>query len=157
MIYVFDTNVFSQFYRSYYPDIFPSLHQKFDQLVANGQITSTREVMRELQDGAVAEAREWADRNCNLFPMPSAAEAQFVRRILREFQNNIGRKQILKGGRNADPFVIARAKILNATVVTLERKSKQDTKSAKIPNICQHFEIPCASLEEFMELENWTF
>jgi hypothetical protein len=27
----------------------------------------------------------------------------------------------------------------------------------KNPNICQHFRIPCMSLEEFMEGEGWVF
>jgi len=29
--------------------------------------------------------------------------------------------------------------------------------SAKIPNVCDHFDIPYLNLEEFMEKENWTF
>lgn len=157
MIYIFDTNVFWQFFRGYYPDIFPSLWERFDQLVADGRITSTREVKRELQDGPVARAREWADKNSALFPAPTAVEAQFVRKILEAFQHNIGHRQILKGGKNADPFVIARAQMLNANVVTLERESEQDTKSAKIPNICKHFKIPCISPEVFMQRENWSF
>ena len=157
MIYVFDTSAFSRLFRNYYPDIFSSLWRLFDQLVDNGRITSTREVKRELQDGPVTEAREWANKNSALFPMPTVDEAQFVRKILEDFQRNIGHKKLLKGGKNADPFVIARAKILSATVVTLESESEQNTKSAKIPNICKHFKIPCISLEEFMKRENWSF
>jgi hypothetical protein len=29
--------------------------------------------------------------------------------------------------------------------------------AAKIPNICQHFTVPCMTLEEFMEAEGWRF
>jgi hypothetical protein len=29
--------------------------------------------------------------------------------------------------------------------------------AAKIPNICQHFNVKCLSLEQFMEKEGWTF
>lgn len=29
--------------------------------------------------------------------------------------------------------------------------------AAKIPNICDHFKIPCMTLEQFMEAEGWVF
>jgi hypothetical protein len=29
--------------------------------------------------------------------------------------------------------------------------------AAKIPNICDHFSVPCFDLEEFMEAEGWEF
>lgn len=29
--------------------------------------------------------------------------------------------------------------------------------AAKIPNICQHFKVPCVDLEDFMEQEDWVF
>lgn len=156
MIYVFDTNAFSQLFRSYYPDIFSSLWKQFDQLVINDQITSTREVRRELEGRGNKTLQNWLKTAKELFPAPTANEAQFVTAIyaMTHFQQNIERKKLLKGGNAADPFVIARAKILSATVVTLEHERPN---SAKIPNICKHFSIPCVSLERFMKLENWSF
>ena len=150
--YVFDTNVFILFFSSYYPDSFPTLWKQFDQLVANDQITSTREL--EVQGNETLQ--NWLKTAKELFPAPTANEAQFVTAIyaMTHFQQNIERKKLLKGGNAADPFVIARAKILSATVVTLEREGPN---SAKIPNICKHFSIPCVSLERFMKLENWSF
>ena len=70
------------------------------------------------------------------------------------FQSNMERQKLLRGGRNADPFLIARAAITESTVLTME---KLKPNSAKIPNICHHFSIPCLNLEEFMEEEGWTF
>ena len=154
--YVFDTNVFILFFSSYYPDSFPTLWKQFDQLVAKGQITSTREVRRELEGRGNKTLQNWLKTAKELFPAPTANEAQFVTAIyaMTHFQQNIERKKLLKGGNAADPFVIARAKILSATVVTLERERPN---SVKIPNICKHFSIPCVSLERFMKLENWSF
>lgn len=156
MIYVFDTNVFSQLFRSYYPDIFSSLWRLFNQLVVDERITSTREARRELEDYGDQELQSWLKTIKELFPTPTAAEAQFVAEIftVAHFQQNIEEKKLLKGGKNADPFVIARAKVLGATVVTLERERPN---SAKIPNICKHFGVACVSLEEFMRRENWSF
>lgn len=70
------------------------------------------------------------------------------------FLQIIERKKLLKGGLNADPFIIARAHVIGAAVVTLEGEPPN---GAKIPNICRHFGIPCMSLEGFMEAEDWTF
>jgi hypothetical protein len=70
------------------------------------------------------------------------------------FQQNLEQQKLLKGGLNADPFVIARAAVEQRTVVTMEKLKPH---AAKIPNICQHFGVACMTLEEFMEAENWQF
>ncbi len=57
MTYVFDTNAFSQLFHSYYPGRFPTLWANFDQLIEDGEITSTREVGREIEDDRVAALR----------------------------------------------------------------------------------------------------
>ena len=54
----------------------------------------------------------------------------------------------------ADPFVAAKAKALNGTVVTNERLRDN---AAGLPNVCEKFEIPCIDLEEFMKREDWIF
>lgn len=156
MSYVFDTNAFSQLFHSYYRNRFPTLWEQFDELVENGEITSTREVAREIEGDRVVALREWATGQRDLFPTPNAAEAAFVGQIFAvpHFLQIIERKKLLKGGLNADPFIIARAHVTGGTVVTLEGEPPN---GAKIPNICRHFGIPCVSLEGFMEEEDWTF
>lgn len=156
MSYVFDTNAFSQLFHSYYRSRFPTLWVQFDELIDSGEITSTREVAREIEGDRVAALREWAANQHKLFPTPSAEEARFVGQIFAvpHFRQIIERNKLLKGGLNADPFVIARAHAIGGTVVTLEGEPPN---GAKIPNICRHFRIPCVSLEGFMERENWTF
>ena len=156
MIYVFDTNAFSQLFHSYYRDRFPTLWAQFDQLIYKQVITSTREVFREIKDDRVESLREWAKGKKELFPTPTVTEAQFVVEIFAvpHFQQAIEKKKLMKGGKNADPFIIARAHALTATVVTMESKPRN---GVKIPNICEHFNIDCISLEGFMERENWLF
>jgi Domain of unknown function (DUF4411) len=70
------------------------------------------------------------------------------------FQQNIEQQKLLRGGKNADPFVIAKAAVECRTVVTMEQLKPN---AAKIPNICRHFNVSCFTLEEFMEAENWQF
>lgn len=156
MTYVLDTNAFSQLFHSYYRARFPTLWQHFDELIENGSITSTREVYREIEDDRVESLRDWANENRSIFPTPTAAETGFIVQIfsVRHFQQVIEQKKLYKGGKNADPFIVARAASLDGTVVTMEGEPKN---GAKIPNICRHFEIPCLSLEGFMEQEDWRF
>lgn len=155
-MYVFDTSPFSALFKSYYPKRFPTLWTNFDELVAKGEIVSTREVVREIDDGPLQSLREWAAKNQHLFPTPSADEALAVAELFKvgHFQQNIEQQKLLKGGRNADPFVIARAMVEKGSVVTMELLKPN---SAKIPNICQHFGVGCMTLEEFMEQEGWQF
>ena len=156
MSYVFDTNAFSQLFHSYYRNCFPTLWEQFNELIEKDEITSTREVAREIKDDRVVALREWAKNHPDLFPTPNAVEAGFVGKIFAvpHFLQIIEKKKLFKGGLNADPFLIARAQAIGGTVVTLEGKPPN---GAKIPNICQHFDIQCVSLEGFMEAENWTF
>jgi Domain of unknown function (DUF4411) len=156
MSYAFDTSGLSALFRNYYRSVFRTLWTGFDQLVANGKIISTREVLREIEDSSLDNLREWAAANKDIFVTPTPEEAAFVARIyqVRHFQQNIEMRKLLSGGNLADPFIIARAAIAQASVVTTEKIKPH---AAKIPNICEHFQIPCLSLEEFMQKEGWTF
>jgi hypothetical protein len=155
-MYVFDNSPLSVLFRNYYRGRFPTLWDRFDGLIADSQIVSTREVSREAEDSAIESLRNWAAQQQTVFHMPTAAEGAFVADIyaVPHFQQNIEQKKLLKGGRNADPFVIAKAAIDGGVVVTMEQFKEN---GAKIPNICRHFGIDCLSLEEFMEREGWQF
>jgi hypothetical protein len=155
-MYVFDNSPLSVLFKNYYRSRFPTLWKSFDALVGAGGIVSTREVVREIEDSSIAELRDWAKNNPAIFTIPNAAEGAFVAKIydVAHFQQNIEQQKLLKGGRNADPFVIAKAATDGKTVVTMELLKAN---AAKIPNICKHFGIPCLTLEQFMEAEGWQF
>jgi hypothetical protein len=156
MSYVFDTSPLSTLFKNFYRNTFRSLWENFDELVAAGHIVSTREVRREIEDGPTEAVRIWAEENPDLFATPTAAEGAFVARIygVPHFQQNIEQRKLLTGGKNADPFVIAKAFVEGRAVVTMELLKPN---SAKIPNICEHFGIRCLTLAEFMEQEGWQF
>lgn len=155
-IYVFDNSPFSTLFRNFYRKRFPSLWARFDEMVEDGRIISTREVLRELEDNAPTGCLEWASTQKNVFTTPTAKEGAFVGRIysVPHFQQNIERKKLYKGGKNADPFVIAKAAVNSCVVVTMESGPEN---AAKIPNICAHFSVGCINLEGFMEAEGWSF
>jgi hypothetical protein len=156
MSYVFDTSPLSVLFKNFSRRTFRSLWEHFDELVDAGKIVSTREARREIEDGAPDNLVEWAKQHNGLFSTPTAQEGAFVAKIysVTHFQQNIEQRKLLKGGKNADPFIIARAAVGGGIVVTMEQLKP---KAAKIPNICQHFGIQCLTLDEFMEAEGWEF
>jgi hypothetical protein len=156
LTYVFDNSPLSSLFKNFYRGRFPSLWERFDQLVADGRLTSTREVKREIDASSIASMREWADANPAIFATPTGAEAAAVAQIYQvpHFQQNIEKQKLLKGGLLADPFVIAKAMSAKSTVVTMELFKAN---AAKIPNICERFAVACMTLEQFMEAERWQF
>lgn len=165
MIYVFDTSSIRSL-QHFYPSVFRSIWDGIDSLAKQGELLSSREVLNELERQNIStEVQQWVKDNKALFATPSAAELQFVATIFRvkHFQTLIGEQQRLKGMPVADPFVIACAKIKEGTVVTEEGWEHKAGKlvlkpnAARIPNVCNHFKIPCINLEAFMEQQKWKF
>lgn len=156
MQYVFDTGPLIDIFNHYYPARFPSLWEKFDQLIAEQRLVSVREVYNEISDREDSLAKWAKEQKDRLFLPPSVEEFQFVADIfkIQHFQAMIRKKERLQGKPVADPFVIARAKIYNGQVVTTERYKEN---AAQVPNVCKHFSIPCVNLEDFMQQESWTF
>ena len=156
MKYVFDSGPLIDLFRYYYLSRFPSLWKKFHVLVSKGKLISVREVFNEISSGEDALATWAKEQKDGLFSPSTAKEFQFVSKIFKtqHFQTMIRKREMLQGKPVADPFVIARAKILDCQVVTTEIFKDN---SANIPNVCKHFSIPCVDLEGFMQQEGWTF
>ncbi len=155
MIYVFDSSSLIHLFRYYYLERFPTLWENFDNLATNGSIISVREVQKEIE-GQEDRLSEWSKNRPDFFSFPTSDEFDFVSKIfeVKHFQSLIRKKEQYQGKPVADPFVIAKAKLIEGCVVTQE-SSKPN--AAKIPNVCDHFDISCVSVEKFMENENWTF
>lgn len=155
MIYIFDSDVLITLFRNFYRSRFPSLWQKFDACVIDGRIISVREVMNEIESRD-DQLSKWAKQNREIFTQPSSEELAFIAEIFKvpHFQMLVRTEERLKGKPVADPFVIAKAKIIQGCVVSNEKRTPN---AAKIPNVCDHFGVDHINLEEFMERENWTF
>ncbi|MDR1509021.1 MAG: DUF4411 family protein [Synergistaceae bacterium] len=158
MNYVFDTNSFSEL-KHFYPDVFKSVWTGLDKIVDAGKLISTREVWKELERGDPDQhLNEWLKRKGigKIFTTPTPEEMLFVQTIFSvpHFHSLLGKTQILNGVPVADPFVISCAKIRQGVVVTEERYKPN---AAKIPNVCEHFNIPCINLEQFMQEQAWNF
>lgn len=158
MMYVFDTNVFRHVFASYYREIFPSFWKEFEPLISGGIVTSTSIVLNELQHQKVEQdGLIWLQQQEKLFLAPSERESKFLRQIyaVPHFrQQNVAVRELYAGGNHADAYIIARAAIMNSTVVTQEKYAEH---AAKIPNICEHFGISCINLQQLMHRQNWKF
>lgn len=155
MTYVFDSGPLITIFNHYYLENFPSFWNNFDKYVQNNRIMSVRAVREELRVRGDALSAFVNDKN-HIFYTPTDAETSFVATIFKNkhFTGLINQKERLLGKEVADPYVIAKAKIIGGCVVTQELYKPN---AAKIPNVCQHFEILCVSLEEFMKQEGWVF
>lgn len=157
MIYIFDTNSLSIALKHYYPDHFPSFWDKFAEAIAGESLVSVREGRFELLEKFdVEEIKILEKYNGSFFSKPTGEELSFITQIysISHFQQNLEKKKLLQGGYFADPFIIAKANVVEGIVVT-EEKFKEH--AAKIPNICKHFGIGCLNLEGFLLKENWKF
>lgn len=154
-MYVFDSGPLINLFNHYYPERFPTLWEKFDSLVQAGRLTSVREVSNEI-GGRDDRLGDWAKKNKIIFPTPDIEELTIVAGIFEKphFQAMIRKKERLEGKPVADPFVAAKAKQMNAYVVSTE---KYTDNAAKLPNLCQSLGVAHITLEEFMTLEGWTF
>jgi hypothetical protein len=156
MIYVFDTNSF-QALKDYYPARFLTFWNKFNEAVDNGTVVSVREVDKELSNRNVPEwLLEWAKENRRIFLKADAAEAEFIQRIFQvpHFLSLIGERERMQARAIADPFIIACAAVRGGCVVTQE---KAKPNAAKIPNVCDYFEVECTDLEGFLTRMDWIF
>jgi len=150
-------NSLSNILNHYYRDQFPSFWEKFDGMIQNGNVISVREAKFELKGKFDDNTIEILKRhNANFFEDPIIEELAFVTEIysIPHFQQNLDKKKLLQGGYFADPFIIAKAKLKEAVVVTEESRPKN---GARIPNICDYFGIKRENLQGFLIQENWRF
>lgn len=57
----------------------------------------------------------------------------------------------------ADPYIVATAKALNATVVTQENLLGHKNSRMNIPDACQKLDIGCINLLGLLRQLEWTF
>ncbi len=158
MKYVFDTSSLKILFNNFYPDNFPTLWNRFNKFVSQKRYFSVKEVRREFDYFYGMEYLIiWSKKHSYFFLKPDEYEDNFMSHIFTKkphFRGLVKNKNILSGKPVADPFVIAKAKALKGCVVT-EEKYKEN--SAKIPNVCEYFNISCTNLKGFMKKEKWKF
>lgn len=113
--YSIDTSIFiNAWNRDYPPDVIPALWDSFVDLISEGRMHASEEVLAELQRKD-DDVHEWCKKQRRLWTPLDNATIQEAQRILAEFPDFV---KIGNGRNQADPFVIALAKVKGYTVVT---------------------------------------
>jgi len=147
MMYLLDANVFIQAKNFYYGfDICPGFWDWMDAAAAPGrEVRSISRVYDELAAGNDTLA-DWVKprKGDGRFLTVTDNETQSVFVKVATYVQTAGYTQSAKdlflGG--ADPWLVAKAATLGATVVTLEKSEPNAKKRVPLPNICAVFGVP---------------
>lgn len=152
-VYCIDTSsILEARIRSYPPDVFATLWEKIEGLIAVGRLLASEEVLHELGRQS-DDTYRWAKDQAGLFVPLDRGQTDEVSRIEGAFPHLVHR---IKNRSAADPFVIALAKLRGYTIITEENKSTSPQKP-KIPDVCTSYGIKCIKFLEVIRHEKWTF
>jgi len=151
--YSVDTSAILDGWRRHYPlDVFPGVWQRLDELIDDGSLRATEEVLVELERKD-DEVHAWALKRHHLFVPIDDRIQDVVAAILA------GHERLLdtRSGRSAaDPFVIALAEIEGSVVVTGERATNSLDRP-NIPDVCNARGLRAISLLQLLREERWRF
>jgi len=146
-LYCLDANVLIQPWNNYYsPSLCPNFLDILSELVDGNVIFCTSEVQREIlkEDDALSE---WIKAHPSFVHEINEDVQIKLREVLSQFPYLVNATKDRSMG---DPWVIAHAWSLNATVVTSEIKSNS-VKRVKIPDVCEHFNVRYIDVFKFLE------
>jgi len=145
MMYLLDSNTYIQAKNQYYGmDFCPAYWGWLDQQFQSGQLASIQMVAQELKSGNDDLAKWVKDRPEHFLPQDDeVTQVNFT-----EIVNHVAKQSFQPASldsflEKADPWLIAKAKALGATLVTHEALLNKHTRKVKIPNICKTFDVPC--------------
>jgi hypothetical protein len=150
-IYCFDSSALMHAATRAYPiEVFASFWERFAQAVDAGLVIAPDEVLEEVarkDDGLHA----WCKLHRGLFvPLTEDVQAAAL-----DVAAHVPTLVDLKKGRGqADPFVVALARVRGARVVTEEHPKPT---APKIPDACRRFGVGCINLLEFIREMRWKF
>ena len=149
-IYCIDTSaLIAAWYERYKPNRFPKLWEQLDQLITDGRLVSSSLVLRECSKQRSEELHAWLKPREAMFLMPDEAVQGQVDRIVNTYTGLVaaGKEKF-----QADPFVIALAKVNGHTVITEETGPAS---LSKIPGVCNAMKVECVNLMQLIDEEDW--
>ena len=160
MVYALDTNTISHLWRSYYRDIFPGFWERFDELVHVIVISSVRAVRGELaNDRRVARSVGYLENlNPGFFAAPTANESALVSEMaLNPDLSSAARRWAAKDDRDADPYLIAKARTSNVPTIVVTEESQDPIRTSGIPYVSRYYGVDCINLHEMLRHLGWRF
>ena len=155
MIYVLDTNIIRTLL-----NFFPKKGKRFEEVwdaidakIASGEFISVDECYNELvrQFSDKTEQYNWFHGHKEMFKNPDNEESVIISKLLLKpkMRETIHQRNILENRPSADVYIAAKAKALDATVVT-EEKLKPN--SAQLPNLCEELGVSYITYDDLMEI-----
>jgi hypothetical protein len=143
-LFLLDSNIFIEAKNRYYGfDFCPAFWDFLDREIDKTTILTIKEVYNELSHGGDDLANWIKERKDSPFFIPfddEDTQKEFAK-IAQYVVSNFSQAEANKFLDVADPWLIAKAKVLGATIVTQEVLAPANTKKVKIPNICVHFGV----------------
>ena len=153
MKYSIDTSAVLDGWKRYYPpEAFPGLWRRLEELIRQGDLRASEEVLRELEKRD-DDVHEWALNQEGFFVPLDDPVQDAVSQILQAHPKLIDTR---KNRSAADPFVIALAKASVCAVITGETATNSGDRP-NIPDVCRAFNIPYYRLVDVIRLEKWSF
>lgn len=142
-----DTSAFINPWKGYYaPDLAPGYWRTLPEMVVRGDAVVSEEVREEIER-ADDSLWSWAQANISSWhPLTDEVQAA-VTEIMARWGRLVDSRKLRS---RADPFVIATAKVVGATVVTSEGRGTED--KPRIPYVCDQMGVPCVDIFEFVRL-----
>lgn len=165
MQYVFDTNILIDLHENYYPEIFQTLWDKFEELIREDIVISLNEVKCELKSKKIRDHWMKIDNNTGnkLFieltndDMKNLSKIEKLDIYREKFNKNSKRISIEEewgyGECVADPLLIIYGLSYNACVVTNENIRKKHN----IPHVCDELNVKHIDLKQFFIENKITF
>ncbi len=155
MMYIIDTNVFRKLLE-HFPKkgkAFEAIWKSINHGITNKTIVSVDECFNEMAShySADSDNLKWLKDRRKMFLTPTNAESLMLKELFQKskMQESVHTKNILKNRPSADAYLVAKAKTLNATLVTCEIYKPH---SAQLPNICEEMSVKYISYDDFMEI-----
>lgn len=153
--YSFDTSaVIHAWRRAYPPEHFPTFWERITDLIVNGELVISEEVMGELKkkDDEIAH---WASRLPENFIMEiSDDQQQHLQHIMGNYPRLV---DTAKGRSEGDPFVISLSMVFGGQLTIVSEENFGKVNSPKIPDVCKAEGLACIKLVELIRIEGWKF
>jgi hypothetical protein len=138
--------------RWYPPDTFHTLWRNIEALIEQAAIVAPEEVLMELSKKD-DDVHKWAKRNKAMFLAPIEDIQIATSEVLGRFPRLVDSR---KDRSQADPFVIAAARVYDLIVVTEEKRPGTEDRPT-IPIVCTSFGIRHMRLLDMIRDQGWRF
>ncbi len=155
VIYSIDTSALVHGWRrAYPPKRFGAVWSKLDELIEQGRLVASIEVLNELKKKD-DELFSWVkDRKGAMFREIDDNIQVVVVYLMRKYPKLV---DTAKGKSGADPFVIAQALVGDPFHTVITGELGGSTKSPKIPFVCHEEHVTYFNLLGLIEAEDWYF